>query len=53
MTKNHRAEIRSLNLRLTVLRAELATCTTYAMRHCVQESINAALTRIAEIEWVA
>jgi hypothetical protein len=41
MTKQaRRHEIKTLRLRLRVHTAEFATCTTDAMRKCVQETID-------------
>jgi len=39
---------KSLRLRITVLTAELATCTTAAMRRCVTESILDAERQLTE-----
>ena len=40
MSNATRQILRALNERLTVLRAELATCTTAAMTRCVEQAID-------------
>jgi hypothetical protein len=44
-----RAAIRTLTLRLEAQRAELATCTTSAMRRCVWQAIADTQRQIAEL----
>jgi len=51
MKKLNAAETKTLKLRIASYRAELATCTTAAMRRCVLEQIECAACVLLRGHW--